>query len=222
MGNGIRDLDKAAWAALYKRVLAFARSRTDRAHAEEIAQEAFARVLTTRPWSEESGIPLFVHMTGIVRSLLSNERASKRASVEHTVADVDLAFTGVEHGPAQAPYTEGWNEGGAAGTEPRPLGSAGLPAGAVTLSPEEEHLSRATVLQRQQESSAAVAALVKRFSSSPMDLAVLGAWLDGITKPSAIAEHTKYEVDDVYVALRRIRRFAHSLELGAHSNEEWS
>jgi DNA-directed RNA polymerase specialized sigma24 family protein len=196
MGNGVRDLDKAGWAALYKRVLEFARTRTGPAHAEEIAQEAFSRVLTTRPWDEGSGIPLFVHMTGIVRSILSNERTSKRAGVEHAVGDVELAFTGVEPG--------------------------GLPAGAVTPSAEDEHLARASVLQRPQEPSAAIGALVKRFSSSPLELAVLGAWLDGITKPSAIAEHTKYEVDDVYVAIRRIRRTAHSLELGAPTNQELS
>ncbi|HSY23000.1 MAG TPA: hypothetical protein VK841_12830 [Polyangiaceae bacterium] len=191
MGYGIRDLDIGEWAALYKRVLEFARTRTGPAHAEEIAQEAFSRVLTTRPWDEGSGIPLFVHMTGIVRSILSNERSSKRADIEHTAADVEVAFTG-------------------------------LPAGAVTLSAEEEHLSRASILQRQHESSAAMRELVRRFSTSPVELAVLGAWLDGITKPSAIAEHTKYETNEVYVALRRIRRTAHSLAPGALPDEELS
>ena len=204
MGNGIRDLDKGGWAALYKRVLTFARTRTNGAHAEEITQEAFSRVLTTRPWSEESGIPLFVHMTGIVRSLLSNERTATRASAEHAVADL----------------------------EPPSSGRAGVATSAATLSAEEEHLSRAEVLRRQRESSAAMAALVKRFSTAPVELAVLSAWLDGVTKPAAIADHTKHDIEEVYVAIRRLRRVAHSLAagapsndaptLGARSREEWS
>ena len=187
MGKGIRDLDKAEWAALYKRVLQFARTRAGPARAEEITQEAFSRVLTTRPWNEESGSSLFDHMTGIVSSLLSHERTSKRAEVEHAAA---------------AEWVR--------------------PTGGVAPSAEDESLSREAIRRREQESSAAIGDVVKRLAGSPQVLAVISAWLDGITKPSAIAEHTNIDVDEVYLAIQRIRRYGHSLEPGARPKKELS
>jgi DNA-directed RNA polymerase specialized sigma24 family protein len=66
----VRDAIKAATAA----ALAITKSRQ---LADELVQDAFERVLTTRPWSRDKG-PFDRHLVGAVSSLASHGWASKR------------------------------------------------------------------------------------------------------------------------------------------------
>lgn len=55
--------------AAYEAALAFAlRMTRSKDRAQEVVQEAFERVLTTRPWKRN--VPFEVHLIGVVRSLL--------------------------------------------------------------------------------------------------------------------------------------------------------
>ena len=66
----VREALKAAMAA----ALSITRSRPQ---AEEVVQDAFERVLTTRPWTRSHG-PFDRHLVGTVSSLVSHSRTSKR------------------------------------------------------------------------------------------------------------------------------------------------
>ncbi len=68
---------------LYVLVLDFAERITgSRAAAENLAQEAFLRLMTTRAWDPLGKTSLERHMCGIVKSLLWAERVSKRPEYE--------------------------------------------------------------------------------------------------------------------------------------------
>jgi DNA-directed RNA polymerase specialized sigma24 family protein len=68
---------------LHELVLAFAERITrSRDAAENLVQEAFLRLMTTRPWDPLGKTTLERHMCGIVKSLLWAERTSKRPEIE--------------------------------------------------------------------------------------------------------------------------------------------
>jgi DNA-directed RNA polymerase specialized sigma24 family protein len=72
---------------LHELVLAFAERITkSRGAAENLAQEAFLRFMTTRPWDPLGKTSLERHMCGIVKSLLWAERTSKRSEIERLAA----------------------------------------------------------------------------------------------------------------------------------------
>jgi DNA-directed RNA polymerase specialized sigma24 family protein len=50
--------------------------------AEEIAQETFLRLMTTRPWDESRQPVIERHLFGIIKSLVSHERTSRRSDYE--------------------------------------------------------------------------------------------------------------------------------------------
>jgi len=68
---------------LQETALDFAQKITrSREAAEELTQEALLRLMTTRPWNPLGKTSLERHVCGIVRSLLSAERTSKRSKNE--------------------------------------------------------------------------------------------------------------------------------------------
>jgi DNA-directed RNA polymerase specialized sigma24 family protein len=69
---------RAAYVAAMAFALALTRSK---ARAQDVVQDAFERLLTTRPWDPSKG-PLDAHMMGIVRSLLNIARRSASARNE--------------------------------------------------------------------------------------------------------------------------------------------
>jgi hypothetical protein len=80
---------------LFEFVLAMAyRITKSRTHADEIAQETFLRMLTTRPWDESKQPSIERHLAGIVKSLISHDRASKRSDYESEAAANDAALSG--------------------------------------------------------------------------------------------------------------------------------
>ena len=63
-------------------LLAAVRLTRSRQLAEDLTQEAFLRLATTRPWDPSRPTSLEQHMFGILKSLLSHERASDAARRE--------------------------------------------------------------------------------------------------------------------------------------------
>jgi DNA-directed RNA polymerase specialized sigma24 family protein len=73
--------------AAYEAALAYAIKMTrSRERAQEVVQDAFDRVLTTRPWNPDK-VPFEVHMIGIVRSLLDAVFHSAAARHEAQAAE---------------------------------------------------------------------------------------------------------------------------------------
>jgi Sigma-70 region 2 len=80
---------------LFEFVLAMAyRITKSRTQADEIAQETFLRLLTTRLWDERKEPSIERHLMGIVKSLISHERASKRSDYESEAAAHDAVVSG--------------------------------------------------------------------------------------------------------------------------------
>lgn len=78
-----RQMTKEEVRSLYRAVLLFANQVTGNdLLGQELAQEAFERLLTTSPWDESKKAPLAVHLFGIVKSRLSLLRKSKRRFFE--------------------------------------------------------------------------------------------------------------------------------------------
>jgi Sigma-70 region 2 len=79
----LRTTDPKQRYDLHEAVLDFAEKITrSREAAEELTQEAFLRLMTTRAWDPLGKTSLERHVCGIVRSLLWAERTSKRPEVE--------------------------------------------------------------------------------------------------------------------------------------------
>jgi DNA-directed RNA polymerase specialized sigma24 family protein len=76
---------REAYAAAMALAMAITRSKQ---RADEVVQDAFERLLTTRRWDRGKG-PLDVHMMGAVRSLLSN---AHRSAVPRKEATAHEAF----------------------------------------------------------------------------------------------------------------------------------
>jgi DNA-directed RNA polymerase specialized sigma24 family protein len=95
-----RDWNKEERRRLYELVLATAyRITKSREKADEITQESFLRLMTTRTWDEGKQPSLERHMLGIVKSLVSHERASKRRDYESRGA-TELAVISVGAAPS--------------------------------------------------------------------------------------------------------------------------
>jgi hypothetical protein len=79
----IRKLTSEERRELYDAVLVVAlRLTRSRAIAQDLTQEAFLRLDTTRPWDPRGPISLKQHLFGILKSVLSHERASDAARKE--------------------------------------------------------------------------------------------------------------------------------------------
>jgi DNA-directed RNA polymerase specialized sigma24 family protein len=79
----VRTMTPKERCELHELVLAFAERITrSRDAAENLVQEAFLRLMTTRPWDPLGKTSLERHMCGIVKSLLWAERISKRPENE--------------------------------------------------------------------------------------------------------------------------------------------
>ena len=91
----LRQRTKEQQRELYELVLTAAhRATKSREKAREITQEAFVRVMTTRPWDASKEPSLERHMLGIVKSVLSHERTSKRSDYESRAADEGALLSG--------------------------------------------------------------------------------------------------------------------------------
>jgi DNA-directed RNA polymerase specialized sigma24 family protein len=97
-----------------------------------------------------------------------------------------------------------------------------LTGGGVSPSAEEVHRVHADIVRRRETSATALAELTQRLAGWPLELTLISAMLDGIMKPEALAVHAKRDVNDVYKAIRRIKRYAQSLDEGARPSEELS
>src|SRR6201999_3260706 len=75
----IRLLTQKERRDLYREVIVMALSiAREEKEAEEITQEAFVLLMTTRPWRPD-GPPFRVHLYGILRSACHHTRAKRRA-----------------------------------------------------------------------------------------------------------------------------------------------
>jgi DNA-directed RNA polymerase specialized sigma24 family protein len=71
------------WHDLRQVVVAHAMRLTrDPDHADDLTQEAFRRLVTTRPWNSKTQPSLAKHLMTTVKSLLSHERESKQGEYE--------------------------------------------------------------------------------------------------------------------------------------------
>jgi len=71
------------WRDLHQAVRTFAfRLTRSHAHADDLTQEAFKRLMTTRAWNPATVPSLAKHMMMIVKSVLSHERQSRQGDLE--------------------------------------------------------------------------------------------------------------------------------------------
>ncbi len=197
-GRGYPDVSESEWKALHRSALHYARTLTkSEVAAEEVTQEAMLRLFTTRAFDSERGVPLKMHLARIVRSVASHRWSSRRAELAHFVQTE--ADPGVVRDTESTASTEG-----------------------MTPSAEDVLQSHATRLKEQEAAAAALTELTRRLSGWPLELAILSATLEGITKPAAQAAHTHRSIDEVYAARRRIQQYAQAVEAMARSKEELS
>lgn len=197
-GRGSPNISETEWKALYQSALHHARALTkSEVAAEEVTQEAMLRLFTTRTFDSERGVPLKMHLARIVRSVASHRWSSVRAELgRFPRAETDPAVLRDDEG---TPSAEG-----------------------RTPSAEEMHRTQAVRIHEQEVAAAALTELTRRLSAWPLELAILSATLEGITKPAAQAAHTHRSIEDVYAARRRIQRYAQAVEAPARSKEELS
>jgi DNA-directed RNA polymerase specialized sigma24 family protein len=98
----IRQLSKEERRELYERILVAAcRLTRSRSAAEDLTQEAFLRLDTTRPWDPSRPTTFERHVFGILKSLLSQERASdpKRRELHRQAGTEQAALSNKGHSP---------------------------------------------------------------------------------------------------------------------------
>jgi hypothetical protein len=179
------------WRDIDATVTIYARRVTQGAHAlaSDLVQEAYARLLTTRPWNPVTQPRLEFHLMGVVRSLLGDHyRQARRESVARV---------------ARRP------PGGAPGEESDDEALEEVPAS----SPEKKMLDRAQAEARETRDDRRFRELHERLAARgcELELQLLELTLEGVDGASEQAERLGRPVTEVYRARARILRARNTL-----------
>ena len=93
-------------------------------------------------------------------------------------------------------------------------------AGGAAASPEANALAHAGRDEEEARAARWVAALRKKLGRQRLELAICDLMAAGTTKPQELARRTRRPYDEVDAAIRRIRRYARSIEAAGRGEDE--
>jgi RNA polymerase sigma factor (sigma-70 family) len=151
-----------------------------RGGAEELVQQTFEKLMTTRRWDQSK--PLEAHVIGVMRSLVSNQLRSEKQRDDGKARRRDLAHEGFHREVS----------------------------GEHTASPEERTIERAEQEARDGNAEQELGELEASVADHPLAPRVLQCRIDGLRKAAEIAAKLGVSVDAVYRANEVLRRHLHA------------